>query len=64
MENLRIYYIVYDISTLKIVDTSSTYNVRIHNMQKIRGNSYLNVTHPNSKDILNKINEVNKTDYK
>ena len=63
-------YIVFD-SDLKILHTSKWYDKTTHcavctgpfSSNKKDGIDYINVTHPKSKDILQKINDINGTDY-
>lgn len=53
------YYIGYDPKTFKIVDVSQTL-MRNMDTSKI---TWINRTHPMYKDVLDKINKVNDTDY-
>jgi hypothetical protein len=67
----QVNYIVYDTATFKVLYTSSTYDrethlktcVSIFDSAKRPGVDYINVTHPRSKAILAKINEVNGTSF-
>lgn len=63
MENVKIYYIVYNEVTLKIKHTSTYYNKVVHAIQNKAGNSLINVTHPKHKELLMSINNSNGTNY-
>jgi hypothetical protein len=58
-----VYYIVYNKLTFEIVHTSYWYDKKTHELQAKEGFHYLNVTLPRTKDILAKVNEINKTNY-
>lgn len=60
----KIYYIVYDPITLKIIHCYYIWDYRISNYLKENPHyNWLNVTHPATKKLLYKINETNKTNY-
>lgn len=55
-------YIVYDINTLKIIHVYDRFCVSLVQLIKGMDNlTWLNTSHPKSKDLLKQINEVNKT---
>lgn len=56
-------YIVYDPETYQIKHAFKWCGKELLNVLKDQTLKYINVTHPKAKQILNKINEVNKTQY-
>lgn len=60
----KIYYIVYDTTTLKIIHACMWFGKDISRILSSDINyKFINVTNPQSKSILENINNVNGTNY-
>ena len=61
---MKKYYIVYNADNFTIENTFGFFCLELNNL--LRSNNklkFINITHPKTKDILNTINIVNKTNY-
>ena len=60
----KIYYLVYNIITLKLLGKFAWYGSEIHNCIEANENSsWINITHPRYRELLAEINSINKTTY-
>ena len=61
-DSQRVYYIVYNYD-LKIVYSSKFYEGEVDSLQRQEGHSFINLTNPKNKDLIKKINLINKTNF-